>query len=248
MPSGEAEPDQLARLFARLFGEWEKLGQSEPYWSVLTDERYRSARIEEHRAAFFASGGGEVALLRAALARNGLAIPDGAIGIELGCGVGRVTVHLAALLRGLYALDISAGNLAEAERALAERGIGNVALAQVTRVEDYDALPEFDLFVSGIALQHSPPPVIRRVLERVAARGRPGALASFQIVTYGEGYAFEIESYLRTPAAGMEVHALAQPAVFELFRAAGWRVVEVIEDNAAGGAQWLSQNWLLRRG
>jgi SAM-dependent methyltransferase len=248
MPTGEAEPAQLERLFARLSGEWTKLGEAEPYWSVLTNDLFRRARIAENRDAFYASGATPVRLLRAALRRNRLALPEGATGIELGCGVGRVSLHLAPLLGRLHALDISPGNLAEAEAELAARGIGNVSLARIARVEDYDELPEFDLFFSTLVLQHSPPPVSRRILERMAARGRPGAIAAFQIVTYGDRYAFEIESYLRTPPGGMEVHALAQDAVFEVLRAAGWRVVEVMEDNATGAPEWLSQQILARRG
>lgn len=248
MPTGEADPAQLARLFERLRGEWTKLGESEPYWSVLTNDIFRKDRIAEHREAFFASGASQVTLLQAALRRHGLVLPEGAEGLEIGCGVGRVTLHLAPLLAHLHALDISPGNLAEAEAALAACGVGNVTLHRVSGVEDYDSLPEFDLFLSVIVLQHSPPPVARRVLERVAARGRPGAIASFQIVTYGDRYAFEIESYLRSRPAGMEVHALAQSAVFEVLREAGWRVLEVMEDNAPGAPQWMSQHFLARRG
>lgn len=246
-PTGEAEPAQLARLFERIREEWTKLGEEEPYWSVLTNELYRSERIAEHREEFFASGAGDIALLDAALARHRLAIPAQGVALELGCGVGRASMHLAPRVAELHGYDVSPGNLAEAEQNLAGRGIGNVKLRRIHSVEDYETIPAFDLFFSNIVLQHNPPPVARHILDRVAAKGRPGALLAFQIVTYGEGYRFEIESYLASPRMGMEVHALAQSAVFAVLAARGYRVLEVIEDDSAGSSRLMSQSFLAQR-
>jgi 2-polyprenyl-3-methyl-5-hydroxy-6-metoxy-1,4-benzoquinol methylase len=247
-PPGEATGEQLSRLFERIRQEWTRLGEADPYWSVLTNERFRRERIDENRQAFFASGADDMRLLDAALARHARALQPGSVALELGCGVGRASVHLAARVARLHAYDISPGNLGEAERSLEERGITNVQLERLTQVEDYDDLPAFDLFFSHIVLQHNPPPVARHILERVVAKGRPGALLFFQIVTYIDGYRFEIESYLNTPSLGMEVHALSQAAVFEVLAAQGYRVLEVMEDNAAGSPRMLSQSFLAERG
>ena len=46
---------------------------------------------------------------------------------------------------------------------------------------DLDTLPEFDLFFSMIVLQHNPPPLIALMLEKIAARLRPGGVAVFAV-------------------------------------------------------------------
>jgi SAM-dependent methyltransferase len=247
-PDGVAAPEQLARLFGRIREEWEKLGEEEPYWSVLTSDLYRSDRIAENREGFFASGRGDVELLASALARNDLTLAPDAIALELGCGVGRATMHLARRVGQVHALDISPGNLREAQRNLAEQGVANVALRRLSRIEEYDELPEFDLFFSNIVLQHNPPPVVRHVLDRVAARGRPGATLFFQMVTYGSGYSFDVEQYLASPRAGMEVHALRQSAIYEVLAARGYRLHEAMEDDSAGSSRLLSLTFLATRG
>ena len=51
-----ATDELLKQLFSRIRHQWQSLGQSEPYWSVLTDDRFRQDKIEEFREEFNQSG------------------------------------------------------------------------------------------------------------------------------------------------------------------------------------------------
>ena len=53
--SVDAEADR-DRLFAHVQETWQRLGEEEPHWSVITDEAFRAEHIEENRARFLASG------------------------------------------------------------------------------------------------------------------------------------------------------------------------------------------------
>lgn len=82
---------------------------------------------------------------------------SGASLLEIGCGVGRMTRHLAGRFAHVTGVDISASMIADARRHLA--GLPNVAL-HVTNGEDLHALPDasFDFALSYIVFQHVPEP------------------------------------------------------------------------------------------
>src|SRR5580658_3903161 len=44
------------QLFLRIRNQWTALTNSEPYWSVVSDERFRMHSIEQHHAEFYATG------------------------------------------------------------------------------------------------------------------------------------------------------------------------------------------------
>ncbi|MCX7162322.1 MAG: hypothetical protein NT083_04635 [Rhodocyclales bacterium] len=89
-----ASSEKLAALFAKTSGQWHHLGETEPHWSVLTNESYFQENFHMNRAAFYASGESELKMFEATLARAGVA-PEGLQRcLELGCGVGRVGAAL----------------------------------------------------------------------------------------------------------------------------------------------------------
>jgi hypothetical protein len=87
----ECTERELESVFRHVTTTWNELGKTEPYWSVLTDEKFRDANIRS-RDGFYKTGEKDLDRLIATLNRN--AIDCGSIGscLEYGCGVGRVTV------------------------------------------------------------------------------------------------------------------------------------------------------------
>lgn len=209
------------RLAARIREQWTKLGESEPYWSVLTDERYRAATIDEGaREQFHRSGAHSAALIDLFAARTGLAVPTGTC-VELGCGVGRITRHLSERFERVIAIDISPGNLALCRQHLADEGITNVETLLIREIEELSALPPIDHFFSMIVLQHNPPPIQFRLLEILLGKLTPGGQCLFQTVADLPGYEFEAETYLATPSPEMEIHALPMAVIAALMRRLG---------------------------
>lgn len=232
-------PETLAVLLDHVGAEWSKLGDLEPHWSVLTAEKYRSSQIAQHLEDFQRSGVHEVRHLDAVLRRNQLDWPRQGLCIEYGCGVGRVTLPLAARCARVLGVDISAGHLRLAAGEAASQGLADkVQWLHLRTQADLEALPPADMVYSAIVLQHNPPPVIELTLSRLLRSLKPGGVAIFQLPTHIPGYRFVVAEYLQALRAGqrqgMEMHMLPQARVFEIIDAAGCLPCEVFSDDAAG--------------
>jgi SAM-dependent methyltransferase len=224
--------DQLARLLAHVEGVWRRFGETDAHWSVLTNERYRKGSLEANKAEFFESGEKSAERFQWAAARCGVDLRTLGSCLELGSGVGRVTLALARIFPRVVGADISASHLALAAEEARSRSIGNVEFRRVATVAELDALPEADAFYSVITLQHSPPPVMKLVLEKALGRLRPGGIGHFQIPTQLVGYRFRVAEFFAGEAQkqDMEHHCLPQEVVFDIIERAGCRVLECQHD------------------
>lgn len=229
-----AAPELMARLFEAQSRYWEGIGGSAPHWSCLPEPRFQPEHIAGSRADFEATGARVAQELLAILARHGRAPARLDRVMEQGCGVGRVTRHLAAQFAHVTAADISLAHLRVAAEELRAAGVQNVTLVQAS-LERMVALPDCALWFSHATLQHLPPPLSRAVLEAGLRALAPGGLAVFQIVTWIEGYRFQAASHFLGPTGKvMELHALPQPEIFALAAAQGCAPLEVREAPGAG--------------
>ena len=97
-------------------------------------------------------------------------------------------------------------------------------------------LEPIDLWFSRIVLQHNPPPVMAAVLRRVLSRLRAGGVAVFQVPTFRPNYRFRVQDYLALPRnEEIEMHVLPLAAVIRLAKEADCAVLEILDDNSAGG-------------
>jgi SAM-dependent methyltransferase len=231
----DASDEQMAQMFEHVTATWGRLGDDEPFWSVISQEQFRGRRTDE-RDAFFELGRSNVAELLDTLRRNGVDPSTLATCLEFGCGVGRVTWLLAGEFTRVVGCDVSSAHLDIARSMLNERSIENVELIQLHDPDDVTALPTADLVYSMIVLQHNPPPVIDRQLRHLLGRLNPGGVAVLQVPTYAAGYSFSIAEYLSNVDAnhGMEMHLLPQERVFRAACDASCDMLEVFEDNWTG--------------
>jgi SAM-dependent methyltransferase len=233
----DGDPKLLQQLFEHVNRSWQHLGETDPYWSVLTSPEYRGRPPAEQIARFFATGAAEVGRLEKALARNGLALgPADGTCVEYGCGIGRVTRHLAPHFARTVGVDISAPHLALAREHAAADGIGGIEWLHLDTLDRLSSLPAADFVYSVIVLQHNPPPVIERILSAFARMLKPGGIAHFQVPTYRSDYEFRLADYVRDQLGRteMEMHAFPQQRIFEIFAEAGAVPVSVVEDGATG--------------
>ncbi|MGD9879906.1 MAG: methyltransferase domain-containing protein [Reyranella sp.] len=226
---------QAPRLLARIAEQWERLGESKPHWSVLTEERFLPERITETEEAFFSSGQHDRNRLLATIARVGRDPAEFRIACEFGCGLGRVTNHLAESFERVIACDVSRSHLVRARARSHEIGRGNITY-RVSMLPHFGMTMPFDLWFSIIVLQHNPPPIMAMILQRMLRLLRPGGLAVFQVPTYAPGYEFNVDEYLTSPVApgGIETHYLPQPSLFRIIDDAGGLVTELVEDGYVG--------------
>jgi SAM-dependent methyltransferase len=164
---------------------WEQWGARDPYYGVLTDERFRASRITDaDREEFFQHGFRHVdAMLRSCRTYIDAAFMPQSV-LDFGCGVGRVLVPFAHLFPRVVGLDVSPSMLSEARRNCDQRGAGQVDL-----VLSDDALgglcEQFDLVHSTMVLQHVEVDRGRALFARLLERVRPGGIAALH-VTYGK--------------------------------------------------------------
>ncbi len=239
----QVSTDQLQQMFDRIMKEWEHLGATEPYWSVITQPKYHQDEFESHRDEFYLSGKFSSDLFLSALRRNGVNPHNLETCLEVGCGVARVTGHLARAFPRVVATDISNQHLQLARDFLASRDIKNVELVHWRSVETLLDLEPVDAIFSVITLQHNPPPVMAWMLERLLEALKPGGVAFIQIPTYRNGYLFEAERYLHSsPPATLEMHYLPQREIFEIVAAANCQCLEIREDAMIGDEEKMLSN------
>lgn len=237
-PDGVIETDaseaDLQRLIEHTRATWEKFGNEEPYWSVLTNESFRKERMApEVEASFYASGAPDVEVFFEACRRNGVAPPRQGLAVDFGCGVGRVGLHLAAAFDSYLGVDISPSHLATASSQLAARGVANARFERLDRF--LDGAETFDCLFSLIVLQHNPPPIICSLLRALLERLRPGGVAYFQIPRVLFGYNYSVAEHLgRLDIDVMEMHAVPQKDIFRIIRDTGCEVLEALPDGKAG--------------
>ncbi|HEX9443994.1 MAG TPA: methyltransferase domain-containing protein, partial [Candidatus Binatia bacterium] len=95
--------------------DWERWGATDPYYGVLSEEKYRTAALTaERREEFFQSGRAYVARLFdiVRLRLDPDFVPR--IALEFGCGVGRLAIPLAAAVEKVVAADAAPSMLDEA--------------------------------------------------------------------------------------------------------------------------------------
>ena len=238
-------PAEQQALWDAVAQVWSGLGQSEPHWSVLTEDRFRRDRMDAAAlAAFHESGEEEVRRLNAWLRRAGWTLPPDAVCAEYGCGVGRITRALARQFGRVTGFDVSAPHLAQARAQIAADQFGNAGFVQVRGPADLQSLAGIDLFYSVISLQHSPPPIIHDVLAHAFGGLRPGGCAFFQVPTYASGYSYDPATH--RPTGEMEMHVLPQRTILDLAHGAGLVAAEVQPDWCVGRpGEWISSTFLL---
>jgi SAM-dependent methyltransferase len=154
---------------------WEKWGKKNPYYAVLTDDRFRNENLtNELKAEFFASGPVHMErILATAVGHFGeMAFRKSAL--DFGCGVGRLAIPLARTFDHVTGVDISPAMIGIAQQRCLECGIENVDFVlsddELTRVKG-----KFDFIHSFIVLQHIPTrrgeQIIEQLLKRLSTEG-----------------------------------------------------------------------------
>lgn len=226
--------DTLDRLMMRTQRQWKKLGEEEPYWSVVVTERFRKARMNaETTKEILDSGATSANLIGHFESRTKTVLPRGSC-FELGCGVGRVTYWLAKMFDKVVAADISPGNIALCRENLESRGVFNVEYMLVDRLSDYDEVAPFDVLFSVIVLQHNTPPIQRLILEKLLSRTSPRGGCLFQLPVYIPNYAFNADRHLATEDEEIDMHALPMHAVLQELSRSGLRILDVVTDHWTG--------------
>jgi 2-polyprenyl-3-methyl-5-hydroxy-6-metoxy-1,4-benzoquinol methylase len=164
--------------------QWKRLGETDPFWGVLTDEQFRRDNLtEDGLALFYASGEGDIGRFHARLKADFAAPERFSAVLDFGCGVGRLSCALAPLCDVLIGIDVSDGMLAQARAALDQRGYPSVQLCKSV-TEALRLRPEFDWVCSYIVLQHIPPDRGYELIDDLLGAVRVGGFLTLHVNVY----------------------------------------------------------------
>lgn len=153
---------------------WERWGQQDPYFAVLTEQKYRKVSIESAKASFFESGQLHVADVLRKIEEHFGPVSRGDA-LDFGCGVGRLSIPLAKEFNRVTGLDVSRAMLEEASKNLAERRIDNVDLVESDDVLSRLGDKRFNFIHTYIVLQHISAKrgyvIVRNLLRHLASGG-----------------------------------------------------------------------------
>ena len=136
--------------------EWEKYGKDDPYFGVISHDKFRKNNLtNENKREFFESGSNHINYILGNIRRH--IDSDFMIkkALDFGCGVGRIVIPLANEAQEVTGIDVSGSMLNEAKRNCEERSIENISF-----IKSDDSLSsltgKYNFIHSFIVFQHIP--------------------------------------------------------------------------------------------
>lgn len=163
---------------------YDNVGRTEPYYGVITLERFLSAKLDAAALReFFATGESQVARVLATIRAHLAADFKPRRALDFGCGVGRILIPLAREAGHAVGVDVSDAMIAEAARNCRERNLTNVSFVksddQLSRLEG-----AFDLIHSSIVFQHIAPRRVEMLVRGLLAHLEPGGVGALHFTTW----------------------------------------------------------------
>lgn len=171
--------------------DWQRIAEEDPFWGVLSQDDFRKDVMDESRLdQFMASGISYVDNLLSFIRKYFSAEFSPTRILDVGCGVGRLTIPLSKWAKELVGVDIAPAMLELCAKHAKLAGIDNLTLC-----ESDDTLSRvtgtFDLVNTYIVLQHIPPERGYRLIQAMLDRLNIGGIGSLQ-VTYAKSRQFLI--------------------------------------------------------
>jgi SAM-dependent methyltransferase len=148
-------PSRRRLLTRNTDADWDYYGNVDPYFGVLTNERFTRDNFDDAaRQMFFDSGRRHVDAVIADIRGHLDPSYTPRRAVDFGCGTGRLTLPLARMCDSVVGVDVSPAMLEETTRNAKGAGLNNI---EVVQVDDFLSKPgSFDLVHSFIVFQHIP--------------------------------------------------------------------------------------------
>lgn len=168
---------------------WEEFGRQDPYYGVITHEKYRQVNLTEaNKREFFASGETHMATVLHRVRQHLDADFVVKKALYFGCGVGRLLIPLARIAEEVTGVDVSDAMLEESRKNCAAQSVRNVRL-----LKSDDALSllggTYDFIHSFIVFQHIPVQRGERIFARLLTLLEPGGVAVLHF-KYGQDFEY----------------------------------------------------------
>lgn len=161
---------------------WKEIGQTDPYFGVLTHPEYRSDQFDANaKEAFFESGRLSVEYvfrkMKKVWPRKDIR-PSNVL--DFGCGTGRLSLALSSYGEQVTGVDVSEAMLTEAEKNKREQNISNVTFVNIPDCPPF-LKEKYDFIYSEIVFQHIPTDKGMLTLDHLLDHLLPGGSAFLQL-------------------------------------------------------------------
>jgi 2-polyprenyl-3-methyl-5-hydroxy-6-metoxy-1,4-benzoquinol methylase len=189
-----AETPHRARRKLRLIDDsdeaWREFGLNDPYFGVLTDDKFRKENLTaDSLKEFFDSGETHVAAILATLHNHVTSSLQMDEAMDFGCGVGRLVLPLAARFGKVTGVDISEAYRSAAQDNCTRRGIANVQFLE-TLTPLLETGAHFDLVHSSIVFNHIPWHRGKVLIRQIFGLLRPRGAMAIQVMLSRRSTAF----------------------------------------------------------
>jgi SAM-dependent methyltransferase len=167
---------------------WERFGQLDPYFGVISSEEYQADKIDdEAKQRFLASGKDHIDYVfkKIRMHLSSEFAPQRVL--DFGCGVGRLVLPLAALANEVVGVDVSPSMINEARKNCADQKIENVRF--LTNIKESPQELKFDFIHSFIVFQHIPTRKGEAILKALIDRLREGGVGVLHFTYHAPLYA-----------------------------------------------------------
>lgn len=168
--------------------DWELFAKDDPYWAVLTQDKFRRQNLDaKAKDEFFASGEAYIDWVFDRVRKHVAPAFDPHSALDFGCGVGRLVVPLAKKCDSVVGVDVSGSMLEEAQKACAARGVRGARFVQgLDKLNVGDG--RFDFINSFIVFQHIPCQRGLELLRRLVGLLGDGGVAAIHLTFSRFGY------------------------------------------------------------
>lgn len=178
---------------------WKTYGKENPYYGVLTDDKFKGRTLsEENKKQFFEAGKDYAARVFRLVRRHVDPDFNPKTILDFGCGTGRLTIGFAPNAERVVGIDISENMLAEAKTNSESMGHSHIEYYMSDDELSAVANQHFDLVNCYIVLQHINVERGMKIIQELIDRVKPEGIGVLQLnYTCNKTRKWEIADYFR---------------------------------------------------
>jgi SAM-dependent methyltransferase len=164
--------------------EWERFGIHDPYYGVISLDKFRREMLDSKSLdEFFTSGEDHINFVFRTIRGHINSEFSPSRSLDFGCGVGRCSIPVAQVCPSVVGVDVSNAMLEEARKNCIEHSISNIELLQSD--DSLIGISEpFDFIHSFLVFQHIPTKRGERILAQLVRLLSYEGVAALQFLIY----------------------------------------------------------------